>query len=72
MHVYPHFKVEIGLNVQKGRAQQVYLTKEIKTRKNYLVNWRGFHCQLSSELTAHNKKITPELIQTLLQFESDS
>ena len=57
---YLHLKVEICLNLQKDRAQPVYLTKEINKRKNYLVNWKGFHCQLSSELTAQNKKIIPK------------
>ena len=64
--VYPHFKVEIGLNLQKDRAQPVYLIKEIKKRKNYLVNWRGFHCQSSSDLAAQKLKITPQLLKTLL------
>ncbi len=64
MLVYLHFKVEIGLNLQKDRAQPVYLTKEIKKRKNYLVNWRGFHCQPLSDLTAQKLKIIPELLKT--------
>ena len=40
--VYLHFKVEIGWNLQKDRAQPVYLIKEIKKRKKLPCELEGF------------------------------